>query len=285
MFRSILKLPIYTFLLSIFFAGTIQANLEVKYPNLDGIGGESIGYRTLQLALKKSNQDFTLKVHGPSLTQKRAQRYVKKGVLTVFDAGYDLTLEKDFDPIYLPIDRGILGWRLFIIHKENKSKIASIKTLKDLQQYSAGQGHGWGDIKILENAGLRVVKASRIPKLITMIDQKRIDIFPLGANEVYSFLDKYDNSNLIVDDKLVLVYPFGRFFYVNKGNTALAKAIHQGMEKALADGSLQKLLEGHKYFKDAFNKANLKTRVKIDIETPNLSEDFKKIDDKWWFRP
>lgn len=274
-------------LLSVVFSGQLQATIKVAYPNIDGIGSESIGYHVLELALEKSGQNYSLKLHGPSINQRGAQKFVERGVLSVFDTGYKATLDQRFEPIYLPIDRGILGWRLFIIHRDNINKFAAVKGLNDLQQYIAGQGHGWGDIDILENAGIKVVKASRIPKLMNKVEYKRFDMFPLGANEVYSFLERYrgDNSNLIIDDNLVLVYPYARFFYVNKDNNELANLIRFGMDKALTDGSLQELLENHKYFKDAFSRANLKKRVQIDIETPNISAQFKSIDPKWWFRP
>ncbi|MCX4029935.1 transporter substrate-binding domain-containing protein [Endozoicomonas sp. SM1973] len=263
------------------------AGLKVVYPNIDGIGAESIGYSVLKLALEKSGQAHELSVYGPTVNQQRARDLVEQGQLSLFDTGFQEGLDQRFDPIYLPIDRGILGWRLFIIHKDNQEKFANIKSLKDLQQYIAGQGKGWGDIVVIENAGIKVKTAGKIPSLIKMVGGKRFDFFPLGANEVYSFLDKFggNDPNLVIDTNVVLVYPYGRFFYVKKDDKSLAEAIRSGMEKALADGSLQKMLESHKYFKDAFSTAKLKERVRIDIDTPNLSDGFKSIDEKWWFNP
>lgn len=54
---------------------------------------------------------------------------------------------------------------------------------------------------------------------------------------------------------------------------------------ALADGSLQQLLESHPMFSDAFKKANLKGRTVIRIDSPNLPAAFHKIDKKWWYDP
>jgi len=270
----------------IFSAYTASAE-DVLYPNIDGIGGESIGFSVLKLALSKSGGDYNVKLSNADVNQERARALVEEGRLSVFDTGFQPTLEDRFDPIYLPIDRGILGWRLFIIHKENAGKFASVEGLKDLQKYSAGQGNGWGDIAILENAGLTVKTASKIPYLIKMVGGNRFDMFPLGANEVFTFLDKYrdGDANLMVEEKVTLVYPYGRFYFVKKGNEKLASAIRTGMEKALDDGSLQALLKDHKFFADAFNRANLSDRVRIDIDTPGLTDGFKSIEDKWWYRP
>ncbi|MDN3612724.1 hypothetical protein QWZ16_24475 [Vibrio ostreicida] len=38
------------------------ASQEVKYPNIDGIGKESIGLAVLQLALEKSSGEFNVTV-------------------------------------------------------------------------------------------------------------------------------------------------------------------------------------------------------------------------------
>ncbi len=109
-----------------------------------------------------------------------------------------------------------------------------------------------------------------------MVAGKRFEIFPLGSNEVYAFLDKFGANypQLVIDEHISLIYPFGRFFYVNKDNEELANKIQTGLEKALDDGSLQNLLNQHAYFKDAFSKAHLHNRVQIRIDTPNLTSAF-----------
>lgn len=282
--KSIL-LSITLFILSVVFS-TANAK-DILYPNIDGIGAESIGYSVLELALEKSGSSFNVVLDKREVNQDRSRRMVEMGQLDVFDTGFQRELEDRFDPIYLPLDRGILGWRLFIIHKDSRAELSKVNNISDLQKFVAGQGNGWGDIVILENAGLKVKTAAKIPNLIRMVGGKRFDIFPLGANEVFTFLEKFreGNPNLTVDENVVLVYPYGRFFFVQKGNTELAAAITKGMEIALKDGSLQAMLEQHQFFKDAFSKANLKNRVRIDIETPNLTEGFKSIDPKWWFTP
>ncbi|MDN3612709.1 hypothetical protein QWZ16_24360 [Vibrio ostreicida] len=56
--------------------------------------------------------------------------------------------------------------------------------------------------------------APRIETLIQMIGGKRFDLFPLGANEVYQFLETYrgNQPDIVVDDSIVLIYPYGVSF-------------------------------------------------------------------------
>lgn len=281
------------FLHSIFLVAALGMSMAVKaqtvvtYPNIDGLGTQAIGYKVLELILGKGGKPYKLQVAGPPVNQNRARAELEEGNISVLDTGIQSDLESRFDPIYLPMDRGVLGWRLFIVHKDSVDDFSKIKGIEDLRKKTAGQGQGWGDVAILEHAGLKVQTSPNIENLTQMVAGKRFDFLPLGANEVYGFLEKYGkgNANLVVDDKVVLVYPFGRFFYVKKGNKELRAAIESGMEAALADGSLQKLLVSHSMFKDAFFKANLKSRTVIRIDSPGMPEGFKTIDKKWWFDP
>ncbi|MBU2895219.1 hypothetical protein [Vibrio hepatarius] len=266
---------------------TFAFGQEIKYPNIDGIGKESIGLAVLELALSKSGTNYSVTVDKRSVNQNRARSMVESRELDVFDTGFQKDLEQRFLPIYLPLEMGLLGWRVPIVHRDTEAKLSNVENLNQLTQFSVGQGQGWGDIPILENAGFKVVTASKIEKLIKMVDGQRFDLFPLGATEVYQFLEKFGagSKNLIVDSNVTIVYPYGRFFYVTKDHLKLADAITTGMENALADGSLVNLLKQHPFSKDAFDKAGLTNRTRIDIESPDTNESFSQIDSRWWYTP
>ncbi|MFW7525331.1 hypothetical protein ACODM8_14515 [Vibrio ostreicida] len=260
---------------------------ELLYPNIDGVGEQSLGFAVLQLVIDKSGTDMTAVVDTREVNQNRMRQLVENNELDLFDTGFDETLEGRFTPIYLPIEMGLLGWRLFIIHKDTQKKISQVENLAELTKFVMGQGQGWGDIRILQAAGLKVTTAPRIETLIQMIGGKRFDLFPLGANEVYQFLETYrgNQPDIVVDDSIVLIYPYGRFFYVRLGDDELALMLTRGLEQSFEDGSLQALLASHPFSKDAFLKANLNQRTQIRIPSPILTESFNAIDDKWWFTP
>lgn len=285
--RSIKKLDLVYFGVLLFGLSFHASAQEIKYPNIDGIGKDSIGYAVLELALDKSGLDYSVSVDKRSVNQNRAKVMVESGELDVFDIGFHKKLEKKLLPVYLPLEMGLLGWRIPIVHRDTEKELQSVKDLYELTQFTVGQGQGWGDIPILEDAGFKVVTASKIENLIRMADGKRFDLFPLGAVEVYQFLEKFgiNSKNLVVNSNVTIVYPYGRFFYVNKGNKPLANAIKLGMEQALSDGSLIRLLEKHPFSKDAFGQAKLSSRLKLYIKSPETEESFKQIDERWWFKP
>ncbi|RSD28552.1 hypothetical protein [Vibrio pectenicida] len=275
------------FLLLLFSLSSVVFAREVRYPNLDGIGQQSIGLAMLKLAIEKSGADMTAVVDSNEVNQNRVRQQVENGQLDIFDTGFDETLDGRFKPIYLPIDLGLTGWRLFIIHQDTQEKIENVKDISQLSQFVMGQGQGWGDIRILEAAGLQVTTAPRIEILIKMVGGKRFDLFPLGATEVHQFLETYrgNQKQLMVENQLVLIYPYGRFFYIRNNDKELEDMLAKGLEAAFNDGSLRDLLFNHPFSSDAFTKANLAERTHILIPSPTLTEGFKAIDDKWWYVP
>lgn len=280
---------IIQFAIAIFFANTayIFSQPMLTYPNIDGLATNGIGYQTLKLALEKSGNSYTVTVDKPTVNQDRAAAMLESGQIDVMDTGVDKEFSARFDPIYRPMDRGLLGWRIFIIRKDRELAFAKVKTLEDLRKYIAGQGINWPDGAILKSAGIKIQFAPHVKNLISMVDKKRFDFLPLGIEEAYGFLRLYGNGspNLTVERTLVLVYPYGNLFYIKKGNPKLKAAIEKGMDTALKDGSLQKLLESHAMFRDAFGLADIKHRKIIKINNQNLPDEFKKIDTAWWYYP
>lgn len=260
---------------------------EVNYANISGLGKNSLGFSALKLALEKANQDYQLTLNPKLVTPGRILLMLQDGQIDVTSGGFSPEVIKHFEPIYLPIDMGLSGWRIFITRKDIYNSLSSVQNLQDLKSVTFGQGQGWYDFDVLKNAGLDVISSPKLRNLFGMLQVHRFDLLPLGSTEAYELLKKFGNqyNNLIIDDQITLVYPFGRFFYVRKTDIELKKTIEVGLEKALSDGSLLLLLKSNPFSRDAFEKAKLNERVIIRIETPNLTEGFKSIDPKWWYLP
>lgn len=279
------KLSVFILVL-ILFSITAYANRTVVYPNLYGLEEKAFAYDVLKLALSKSGKDYKVKLTENNLNTTRAIRELSAGRVTVFDGGPSKGIESEFDVIYIPIDMGLIGWRIFIINEDLQDDFHKIKTLDDLTHKKAGQGNGWPDISILENAGIKVDTNFKFEILFNMLEGKRIDFLPLGVNEAHGFLKQLgkNRTKLVIEDSVVLVYPFGRFFFIKKGDEELKNDIISGLEKSFSDGSFPKLVLNHPFFKEGLEKANLKNRTIIRIDNPFLPESFYKIDPKWWYK-
>lgn len=255
------------------------------YPNINGFGKTTFSYAALNLALKNYGEEYEIQLLDYVTSDSSVRQMLKQGKIDIADFGTSQDFEEAFLPIYLPIDFGLNGWRLFIIHKDNIPVFSKIKSLEQLQKYSAGQGAGWADVKILEHSNIEVVGTPQMEYLFGMVEKKRFDFLPLGAHSVFWHLEKANKNypNLTVDKNIVLIYPFARFFFVRKDNKRLHDIIKKGLEIAFKDGTLFQLFKTHKNTQNLFFKADLKTRTQIYIENPLASDGLKQIPKEYFF--
>ena len=87
----------------------------------------------LKLALSLSGKRYEID-HLPDVpTAKRQAEMVHQGSLSVFWISTSEDLEQAFQPIRIPIYKGLLGYRIFLIRKEDQARFSSVRNLTDLQ--------------------------------------------------------------------------------------------------------------------------------------------------------
>lgn len=260
--------------------------LHVIYPRIEERPPDDYGYQVLDLALAKSGVPYTLGMSEQKMNQERARLMLEQGQISVLDSGTSPEFEARYDAVYFPLDRGLSGYRLFLIHRDRAEAFARVRTVDDLRKLNAGQGPGWADTLLLQRAGI-VVKTAEFESLFRMVNAKRIDFFPLGADEIYGLRERYLVSApaLVVESRLALHYPFARLFFVRKGDQPLRDALLAGLQKAHADGSLARLLEADMRFRANLERAGLKTRAILQIDNPNLTPAFLQIPKEYFYVP
>ena len=258
---------------------------EVVFPDFRGrIEEEVFAYAVLKEALARADEDYTLvKSHRPEMTNARALVELEDGRVDVVWVGTSRALERRFKPIYIPITRGLLGSRLFVIRADRQEDFSEVERLADLREMVAGQGTGWTDTRILREADLEIVTAS-FDELFQLVSTGRIDYYPLGASEIYGFLDQYRSRypSVTVEEDIVLVYRFDFLFFVNEADEELHAAIHSGMLDMYEDGTYMEMYRNHPELKPALEQANLDSRLRLEIPNPIASEELRSIPDRFW---
>ncbi len=187
-------------------------------------------------------------------------------------------------PVRIPIDKGLIGWRIALLRQDNAGLFKPVRRLSDLRLFSAGQEHDWPDTPILRSNVLTVVTSSSYDALFGMLKAKRFDYFPRGVTEVWHELDSRPDSGLVADEEVVLHYPAAMYFFVSPRQPRLAEDLRAGLEKAVADGSFDKLFQ--RYQQGAIQRANLKKRRVIELANPLLKPDSLPLHrPELWFKP
>ena len=88
----------------------------------------------LKLALNHLDTKYTVNVGTENMTQARANEEVKAGKLDLTWTTTDKVTEEELEPIRIPLFKGLLGCRIFIINKKNQHKFDQIKTFEDLKK-------------------------------------------------------------------------------------------------------------------------------------------------------
>jgi membrane-bound lytic murein transglycosylase MltF len=177
--------------------------------------------------------------------------------------------EAAFLPIRIPVDKGLIGWRLLLISKVKARYAEGWTNIEQLKRLRAGQGSDWPDTEILRSNGFLVHGTSNYEGLFSMLSQGRIDYFPRSVNEVWNEADAHSDQ-LEVEPSVVLRYPSASYFFVRKGNDKLAVDVTAGLEKMIADGSFDKLF--YEYYGDILKRSSLKDRRVIELRNPLLPD-------------
>lgn len=243
----------------------------------------------LRLALDKTRTeygDYVLEPSPQAIPQSRAIRLLADNQdLDVLWSMTSRQREAQLLPVRIPLLKGLMGYRLFIIRAEDQAWFDNVRTLDQLRELRAGQGHDWPDTEILRANGFHVETSSDYEDLFEMLEAGRFDFFPRALNEPWSEIAARNNDHLTVEDKLLLYYPTASYFFVNRHNSELAERLEKGLEAAIADGSFDELFFGHPTNAHALSQAGLDKRRMIKLVNPLLpAETPLQRKNLWWQR-
>lgn len=186
--------------------------------------------------------------------------------------------------IKVPIRRGLLNYRLLLIHQKDKEKFAQVKSLENLKRLTAGMRTGWVTTDIFHHAGMELVESQNFDGLFVLLNNHKFNYIPRAVYEIFDEIDSRRNElkNIMVEETLILHLPMPTYIYVSPQFPRIAKRLESGLRKMLDNGDLDNIL--HKYYTDDIKRANLKNRKIIKIDNPYY-QDLDLLDDKTlWFQ-
>ncbi len=207
---------------------------------------------------------------------------VANGSLSVTWAGAQQQISKRLLPVKIPILKGLLGHRIFIIREERQSLFDNVTSIDSLKRLTAGQARYDSDTDILKAANLNVVDPVKHSSLFPMLEGGRFDYLPRAVTDPWEDVKQYKDMPLTVEKGLMLIYPYAINFYVSKNNPTLHQAIESGFYAAIEDGSFDTLFFNHELIKTVFNRSNFRARKVFHIQNPEISASAYQQDSKLW---
>ena len=243
----------------------------------------------LETALKRTTKEFGAyrMVQAELMSERRQVKEMlsASGKITVMYLDSNPDFEGKLTPVRIPVDKNLVGYRVFLIRKQDKFKFENIQTLNQLRAFTYGQGLGWIDVKILEANHFTVVSGSSYEGLFNMLAHGRFDVFPRGAVEILGEYESHKKQlpDLFIEPNIILYYPLPMYFWFsnNRQGKELAKRAAQGMYKMIDDGSYDTLFE--QYHGENIRKLQLNKRKIFRIDNPLLGKETPFNDKRLWF--
>lgn len=279
------KLVIFFLLLFCFSAYGVE---EIKIRKKQALEEANHDYcvQLLQIALDNTEKKYGKAIIKPvnlELTQGRALEEIEKGNYIDIDwAGRDISREEELLPIRVPLFAGLLGYRVLVIRKKDKSKFDKIKNINDLKKLTVLQGTHWPDSDILEASGFNVFRVPKFENMYPMLENNRVDYFLRSISEAYGEVKARGNSNLMVYDRIIVEYKFPMYFFVNKANKTLAKRVEEGLRIAIDSGQFLKFMKTNPLTAPVFPLEKYDKSLFFEINNPFLPKKTPVNEKKLW---
>ncbi len=265
-------------------AATVVVRIPLQPAN--SLGHNSYILELLELALETSKQDLEtieIRQHNHDITQARQIAELRRGQeLDLIWTMSSINREAVIRPIRIPLLKGILGQRVFLVRKDRAEDFQSITHLQQLKRFTAGQGSHWPDTPILRHNGLSVVTTTHYSLLFDMLAGGRFDYFPRGANEAWQEIKVHQKKSLIVEPTLMLSYIAPMYFFVSPNNEKLAARIETGLEKMYDDGSFDRHFFQHPSISTMLKNVNIDERHVFALDNPLLPKKTPIDIERYW---
>jgi len=243
----------------------------------------------LRTALEKtaaSHGPFSMKQFSEAMSPQRVAQELAlpHGRINVMARAASPEFDRDFLTVRIPIDKGLLGYRVLLVRKDDLPRFAQVRSVQDLRKLRAGMGKGWADVAVLAHAGLPVVEGSAHENLYAMLLAKRFDYFARGVDEAQWEIKEFGARfpHMAIEPTLLLRYPLPRYLYLRRDaeGEALARRLTVGLETMVRDGTLGALFRQHKG--PVIEPLHLDQRRLLTLANPGLPDTPQQRPELWY---
>lgn len=234
-------------------------------------------FDVLKEALERTREEFgpyrlQYTAQGMNPARAAAELASGNGMIHIDVRSWSEEREKTLYRVPIAVDHGLIGYRILLIRAKDSVKFEAVRTLSDLKQFSFGLLAPWGDVRILEHNGLRVVKSSSYDGLFRMLAAGRFDALSRDIDEIQFEFEKKNPElpELAIENRLLLRYPSARYFFVSRTleGLKLAARIESGLQRMQEDGSFDEMFRKHKSVQ--LERLDIAHRRVITLENPLL---------------
>lgn len=260
--------------------------MQLRVPFLgDGVqADQSYPAQLLQRAFEAGGRSVTFHPAPVALPQARALLSLGRqdGGLDVLWCLTSARREAAARPIRVPIDKGLVGWRLLLARPELAAKLAAVRTLAELKAFRLVHGLDWPDTQVLQDAGLKVTTSGNFDAMFRQLQLGRVDAFPRSIAEIWTEAKRFE-AEFVVVPEIALSYPAAVYFFVAPERPDLASTIEQGLQRLIASGEFDRFFLSH--HQSYLQLAQLNHRHVLPLHNDRLPPQTPTDRPEFWFQP
>lgn len=207
----------------------------------------------------------------PTVYEAEEQLLKNDGKVDAFIGQLNAHRESQFHTIYIPLDRGMAGFRLCLIQPNNQARFARLNQVSDISEDNLKVivGSFWNDRNILEYNGIDTAHADTHGQLSTLLATNEGHCFNRALSEI--LVDQSNNPEFAIENNLALIYPAAMVVYVRPDKPELVELLSYGLESMLSDGSFNELFEEKHH--SLFTSLDFYSRKLFFLDNPNLTDE------------
>ena len=245
---------------------------------------EQILLRALELAKGEFSEAKIVHISHSEATRGGVMRLIQQGVIDVYWTATSREREDKMLPVRIPLMRGLLGYRVSIVHRDIAQTMRHPDTV--MRNLTACQVRFWPDTEILLSNQFNVAAVNDFHKNFELTHKKRCDFFPRAIFEGLTDLAMAQATypELTLFDDVLLYYPYPLYFFTAQQNRQLNVEIADGLELMVTFGELQQRLEKSEMTKHLFPLSQWRSKRIVHLQNPLLPEATPLDDTRLWIR-
>jgi hypothetical protein len=193
--------------------------------------------------------------------------------------------EKEVLPIRIPVDMGLMSYRIFLIRADDQARFSALENIEQLKALRSGVGETWFNYRVLQHHGFTIVPTSNYEGQFRMLLAGRFDYITRSPLEAFTEIDLFGKQfpQLAIEQNLLLYIPLPTYFFVSPSQPQLAHRIEAGLRLMLRDGSYQKIIRRH--LGAIMEQTHFCERRVFRLDNPFLSRETPAGPNAPWFDP
>lgn len=238
----------------------------------------------LHRALELSGRDFSLTpILLPQLKESRTRIYLRQGRYNIHWLVTNRDIEEQFIPIRIPLYKGLIGWRVFLIRTEDHARFNKSIQIEELKRIKSAQGHDWADYRVMQANNFNVISSPSSEGLFGMLKYKRIHYLPRSVTEIVNEYSTLNAPQLAIEKNLLLQYPLAYYFFVNRSHKDIAEAVENGLSQMLLNGEFDAIFK--RTFAEKLNALHLGERKIFRLNNPYMHALTPPPNSDLWYDP